>query len=50
VAPEPLFPHGMCNTATTYASSVGTDISAYDDLPGYHLLAARNLIATDDES
>jgi hypothetical protein len=23
---------------------------AYDDLPGYHLLAARNLITTDDES
>jgi hypothetical protein len=22
----------------------------YDDLPGYHLLAARNLIATNDES
>jgi hypothetical protein len=30
--------------------SAGTDIAAYNDLPGYHLLAARNLIATDDES
>jgi hypothetical protein len=40
----------MCNAATTYASFAGTDIAAYDDLPGYHLLAARNLIATDDES
>jgi hypothetical protein len=30
--------------------STGTDIAAYDDLPGYHLLAARRLIATDDES
>jgi hypothetical protein len=25
-------------------------MAAYDDLPGYHLLAARNLIATNDES
>jgi hypothetical protein len=33
-----------------YTSSAGTDIAAYDDLPGYHLLAARRLIATDDES
>jgi hypothetical protein len=24
-------------------------MEAYGDLPGYHLLAARNLIATDDE-
>jgi hypothetical protein len=44
------FPHGICNAATVYTSSAGTDIAAYDDLPGYHLLAARNLIATDDES
>jgi hypothetical protein len=43
-------PHGMCNTGTAYASSAGTDIAAYNDLPGYHLLAAKNLIATDDES
>jgi hypothetical protein len=40
----------MCNAATAYASSAGTDIAVYDDLPAYHLLAARNLIATDDES
>jgi hypothetical protein len=44
------FPHGICNAATVYTSSPGTNIAAYDDLPGYHLLAARNLIATDDES
>jgi hypothetical protein len=25
-------------------------VAAYDDLPGYHLLVARNLIATNDES
>jgi hypothetical protein len=50
MAPELQFPHGMCNATTAYASSAGIDIVAYDDLPGYHLLAARNLIATDDES
>jgi hypothetical protein len=34
-----------------YASSVGTDVAAYEDLPGHHLLAVRNLISTtNDES
>jgi hypothetical protein len=47
-AHEPQFPHGMCNAAVAYASSAGTDVAAYDDLPGYHLLAARNLIATNE--
>jgi hypothetical protein len=50
VPPGPQFPHGMCNAATAYASSASIDIAAYNDFPGYHLLAARNLIATDDES
>jgi hypothetical protein len=40
----------MCNVAAAYASSAGTDMEAYDDIPGYHLLAARNLISTNDES
>jgi hypothetical protein len=41
----------MCNATTTYASSASTDVVAYEDLPGHHLLAARNLIATtNDES
>jgi hypothetical protein len=49
--PESQFPHGMRNTATTYASSASTDVAAYEDLPGHHLLAVRNLIAfTNDES
>jgi hypothetical protein len=48
--PAEGFPHKICNAATAYTSSAGTDIVAYDDLPGYHLLAARRLIATDDES
>jgi hypothetical protein len=49
--PEPWFPNGMHNAAMTYASSASTDVAAYEDLPGHHLLAVRNLIATtNDES
>jgi hypothetical protein len=44
------FPHGICNVATAYTSSAGTNVATYNDLPGYHLLAARRIIATDDES
>jgi hypothetical protein len=43
-------PHGICNAATAYTSSASTDIAAYDDLPGYHILAVRNLITTNVES
>jgi hypothetical protein len=51
VVPEPRFPHRMRNAATAYASSASTDVAAYEDLPGHHLLAVRNLIATtNDES
>jgi hypothetical protein len=50
-AAGPQFPYGTCNTTTTYASSVSTDVAAYEDLLGHHLLAVRNLIATtNDES
>jgi hypothetical protein len=35
----PQFPYGMCNTTATYPSSVSTDVVAYRDLPGHHLLA-----------
>jgi hypothetical protein len=38
-APGPRFPHGMHNAAATYASSSSTDVAAYEDLPGHHLLA-----------
>ena len=41
--PSP-FPFGMRNTAITCASSVSTDMSAYEDLPGHHLNSIRNLI------
>jgi hypothetical protein len=51
VVPEPRFPHDMRNAAMAYASSASTDVAAYEDLPGHHLLTARNLIATtNDES
>jgi hypothetical protein len=41
----------MRNAATAYASSASTDVAAYEDHPGHHLLAVRNLIATtNDES
>jgi hypothetical protein len=33
----------------TYASSVSTDVAAYEDLLGHHLLAVRNLIATTND-
>jgi hypothetical protein len=51
VAPESQFPYEMRNAAASYASSASTDVAAYEDLPGHHLLAVRNLIATtNDES
>jgi len=33
-----------------YASSVSTNMSAYEDLPGHHLLSIRNLIASTPDS
>ena len=48
-SPSP-FPFGMRNAAT-YASSISTDFTEYEDLPGHHLLSIRNLIASSpDES
>jgi hypothetical protein len=47
----PQFPHGMRNATMAYASSASTDVAVYVDLPGHHLLAVQNLIATtNDES
>ena len=42
----PLYPYGMRASAATYMSFVSTIMSAYEDLPGHHLLLARNLIAS----
>ena len=48
--PSP-FPFGMCSAAATYASSVNTNMSAYEDLPGHHLISICNLVAsTPDDS
>jgi hypothetical protein len=50
-ATKPQSPYRMRNVATAYASSASTEVAAYEDLPGHHLLAVRNLIATThDES
>jgi hypothetical protein len=50
-AAGPQFPYGMRNITMMYASFVSTDVATYEDLPGHHLLAVRNLIATtNDES
>ena len=43
--PSP-FPFGMRSAAATYASSVSTNMSAYEDLSGHHLILIRNLIAS----
>ena len=43
--PSP-FPFGMRTTAVTYASSVSTNMSSYEDLPGHHLISIRNLIVS----
>jgi len=48
--PSP-FPFGMRTFTATYASSVSTNMSVYEDLPGHHLISIRNLIAsTPDDS
>jgi len=39
------------HNAATYASSISTNFTEYEDLPGHHLLSIRSLIAsTPDES
>ena len=50
-AKPPLFPFGMHTSIETYASSVSTNMSVYEDLPGHHLISIQNLIAsTPDDS
>ena len=46
----PLYPYRMRASAATYASSVSTNMSAYEDLPRHHLLSARNLITSTPDS
>jgi hypothetical protein len=45
-ATRPHFPHRLRIAATTYALPAGTDMAAYENLPGHHLLSIWNLIAT----
>ena len=40
----------MRSSAIIYASYVSTDMSAYEDLTGHHLLLIRNLIASTPDS
>jgi hypothetical protein len=39
----------MRNTTATYASSVHTDVAAYEDLLSHHLLEDWNQIATTND-
>ena len=43
---SPRFPHGMRSATTIYSSSVSSDLTAYEDLPGHHPISIQNLIAT----
>lgn len=44
-------PFGLRNATATYASSVSTNMSTYDNLPGQHLVSIHNLVAsTQDDS
>ena len=40
----------MRSSAMTYVSSVSTNKSAYENLPGHHLLSIRNLISSTPDS
>ena len=44
--PPAPFLAGLRNTASAYASSVSTNLSAYDELPGRRLASIRDLIAS----
>jgi hypothetical protein len=40
------FPYGLDTVARAYASSVSTNMSAYEELPGHHLRSTLNLVAS----
>lgn len=46
VTPRNLLPHGLYNAARAYASSMSTNMSAYEELPGHHLRSALDLVAS----
>jgi hypothetical protein len=44
--PPSAFPHGLDPVARTYASSISTSMSAYEELSGHHLRSTLDLIAS----
>lgn len=44
--PHNLLPYGLYNAADLYASSVTTNMSAYEDLQGHHLRSTLDLVAS----
>jgi hypothetical protein len=44
--PSLAFPFGLDSVARTYASSVSTSMSAYEELPGHHLRSTLDLVAS----
>jgi hypothetical protein len=44
--PSRTFPYGLNMAAQQYASSVSTNMGAYEELPGHHLRSALDLVAS----
>jgi hypothetical protein len=44
--PSSAFPFGLDSVARAYASSISTNMSAYEELPGHHLRSTLDLVAS----
>jgi hypothetical protein len=44
--PSSAFPFGLDSVARAYASSVSTNMSSYEELPGHHLRSTLDLVAS----
>jgi hypothetical protein len=44
--PSRTFPYGLNTSAQEYASSVSTNMGAYEELPGHHLHSVLDLVAS----
>jgi hypothetical protein len=44
--PSPAFPYGLDLVAWAYASSISTNMSAYEELLGHHLRSTLDLVAS----
>jgi hypothetical protein len=44
--PPQTFPYGLNMVSQQYASSVSTNMGAYEELPGHHLCSALDLVAS----